>query len=107
MITVYKNDRKPTLPITLKRDGGPVDLSTASSVNLRLVNLSTGALKFSTAASIIGASTGEVTYSWGATDLDTAGEYAVKAQITWGVGVTETFDTGLRLEVKELEVAAP
>lgn len=106
MITVYKNDRKPSLALTLKRSGAAVDLTTATSVAIRLVNETTGVLKFSTNATISGASTGEITYSWGATDLDTVGQYKIEVQITWPTALLETFDTGLRLEVNDLAVSA-
>jgi hypothetical protein len=104
MMTYYKGDRRPSLALTLKRDGAAVDLSTATSVNVRMVNLDTGALKFSSAATVTTALTGETLYSWGATDLNTVGRYKIEGQATWPTALVETFDTEVRLEVRDLAV---
>jgi hypothetical protein len=104
MMTYYKGDRRPSITPNLKRDGAAVDLSTATSVSIRLVNLDTGALKFSSAATVTSALTGEILYAWGATDLNTVGKYMVLAQIIWPTALPETRDTGIRLEVVDLAV---
>lgn len=101
----FKNDRRPSLALTLKRDGKSEDLSAATSVNLRLVNRETGVLKFSGACALTTPASGLVTYTWGATDLDTVGTYHVEIEINWADGKTETRRLPEGLQVKDKAVS--
>ena len=94
--TLKENDTRPLFVVVLKDNMGevgeaPVNLTTASTAlfNMRAVG---GAVKVSLAgAAITSAAAGEVTYSWGTADVDTAGEYEAEVQITWNDTKKETF----------------
>lgn len=45
-------------------------------------------------------STGKVSYDWGATDLDTVGDYKAEVEITWANGDKQTFPGDSYLEIK-------
>ncbi len=104
---ILKGDRQPSLDLYLKRDGAAINLTTASSVAIRLADQKTGILKFSSAGTIAGATTGNVTYAWGATDTTTVGDYDLEVEVTWSAGVTETVKLDEVIHVIDKAVVAP
>jgi hypothetical protein len=96
---IKQNDRRPLFVAVLKDDFGEVsesivNLTTATSAffNMRLVG---GAVKVNRGtATISDAAGGEVTYSWGTADTDTAGAYEAEVEIIWNDGKPETFPGG-------------
>ena len=50
-------------------------------------------------AAITSAATGEVTYSWGTADTDTAATYQAEIEIVWNDGKAETFPNDSYWEV--------
>lgn len=87
-VTVYLNNRNPTLADTISVGGSPVNL-TGATVTVYVRNASTSALKINGGVVMItNAPLGQVAYSWGSTDLDTAGEYYAWWRVTNG-GLTQ------------------
>lgn len=98
MAVSYKqNDTTPPYVAVLKTttDGvdTAVDLTLASSAKF-LMRVAGGAVKVNATATISDAANGEVTYTWGATDLNTAGVYDAEIQVTWADSTVETFPNG-------------
>jgi hypothetical protein len=97
---IKQGDRRPLFVVILKDDFGEpteavVNLTTATSAvfNMRVVNGGTVKISRQTAA-ITNAAGGEVTYSWGASDTDTIGNYEAEVEIIWNDGKAETFPGG-------------
>ena len=97
---IKQGDRRPLFVVVLKDDFGEpteavVDLTTATAAffNMRLQN--GGAVKVNRGtATITNAAGGEVTYTWGTADTDTAGNYEAEIEIAWNDGKPETFPGG-------------
>lgn len=92
-----KGDRRPLFVVSLVDDYGeateaPVNLTTAGSAGfaMRVAGTSTQQITRSS-ASITNAAQGEVTYTWGAGQTDTAGTYEADVKIWWNDGKPETF----------------
>lgn len=97
-IRYFKDTTSPSLTDTLG-----VDL-TGATVKLRM-RASDGTLKVDTAATIVTAATGAVRYDWGASDLNTAGEYLAWWRVTFGSGAIQE-STEFTVEVVEHGAAA-
>lgn len=78
----YVGDRDPSIQDQLTIDGAPVNLS-ASAVQFKMRQVGSSALKVNQPVSFKDA-TGNWRYDWGATDLDTAGQYLVWVEVTTG-----------------------
>ncbi len=89
-----KGDREEPITVILKDDSGAVNL-TGATVKFTMSNATSGAVKVSQGACTIatqtGATIGQVTYSWGATDTDTVGRYYAEFRVTFGDGKKATF----------------
>jgi hypothetical protein len=100
---IKQGDRRPLFVVVLKDDFGEatesiVNLTTAGHAsgtaffNMRQVG---GAVKISRGtATITNAAGGEVTYSWGTADTNTAGAFEAEVEIIWNDGKPETFPGG-------------
>lgn len=98
MAVSYKqNDTTPPYIVALKSVTddveATVDLTLATSAKF-LMREAGGAVKVNGTATISDAANGEVTYTWGTADLDTAGVYDAEVQVTWTGGAIETFPNG-------------
>lgn len=98
---IKRGDRLPVLEATLlDGDGKPLNLSTASSVTLRLRERGS-----TTNASIVGtcvvagSSRGEVEYRWASGETDAVGTFAAELVVTWSDGRTQTVPSRGRLTV--------
>lgn len=90
----YKRlDRFPSLTATIKdANGDAVDLTNATDVKFWLKNAQTGEVKINGAAAdfLNPRTSGKVKYNWGATDLDTPGEWEAEFKLTWPTALPQT-----------------
>lgn len=98
---IGQNDRRPLFVVVLKDDFGEpgesvVNLTTAGSAFFNMRAVADQSVKISRgSAAISNAAGGEVTYTWGAADTNTAGDFQAEVEIVWGDGKSETFPGGL------------
>lgn len=90
--TMKAFDRRPSIQATLSAGGDPVDLSAALSVKFIMVN-GTGTVVVNSPATIATADQGIVRYDWAAGDTATPGLYTAEWEVTWSVGVKQTYPT--------------
>lgn len=97
---IKRGDRRPLFVVVLKDDFGQVtesivDLTTATSAVFNMRATQGGTVKVSRGtATITNPSGGEVTYTWGTADTNTAGDFEAEVEITWSDGKPETFPGG-------------
>ena len=85
-----KNDRELGISVICYDDAGAVSL-TGATATFSMKNVSTGTVKVSAGACSLGATTGQVTYSWASGDTDTVGKYYGEFRVTFGDGKKATF----------------
>jgi hypothetical protein len=83
-LTIKTNDTFPPLVTNLEENGGPIDLTGASSVTMRMASATVSMTDL--VCSVSDAASGEVTYEWDALDTVTPGTYRVDFLIDWGSG---------------------
>ena len=107
--TIKQNDRRPFFVVALKDDFGEaseaaVDLTTATTVTFSMREGDGGAVKVNKQpATKTDAAGGEVTYQWGAADLDTVGPFEAEVEVTWADGKVETFPNDGYFEVEVVD----
>lgn len=101
-------DQEPPISATLEdEDGNAKDLSNASGVDFHMKDPKADSAKVDADATIEGdGSNGEVSYSWAAADVDTAGDFEAEFEVTWSDGDTETFPKDGYLDIRILESLA-
>ena len=83
IITYTAGDSEPTFQCTVyNRDGNPLDMSTAASVEFR-AKVTTGSATITRAGAITSPSIGLCTFTWTTTDLATVGIYNVQVRVYW------------------------
>ena len=89
---IKKGDRLPVFEATLlDGDGSPLNLSTASSVTLRLRERGSSAnLSIAGTCVVTSASKGEIEYRWGSGETDTVGTFEAELVVTWSDGRVQT-----------------
>ena len=87
-ITVFKDNRSPSLTDVIQVDGVPFPLTT-STVKLRMRLRTSSTLKVDTAAVVTDAPNGAVRYDWAAVDTDTAGSYVAWWRVTLPGGLIQ------------------
>lgn len=88
---IKRNDRSPSFTSTLEAPAGtPVDL-TGCNVKFIMTKDGESSPKVNAAATIDSVLDGEVSYSWGVTDTDTAGLYRAEWEVTFAGGVKRTW----------------
>lgn len=98
-LTVFKNNRSPSLSDTISVDGVPFDL-TGSTVRFRMRLIGSATLKVDALAVIVSAPAGTVRYDWAAADVDTPGIYLAWWQVTLASGKTQDVNE-FQLEVRD------
>lgn len=102
--TYKRNDTGPPITITCLDGANPQNLTGATSAKFIMGTINAagvatiktqGAMTFDADRT-----TGRVTYDWGATDLDTIGEYKAEVEITWANGDKQTFPGDSYLTIK-------
>ena len=89
-IKLVKDDSYPPLEFSVIKDGAPVDL-TGATIVFFMKNSSTGTVKVNGGScTTTDAANGKCRYTWGATDLDTAGDYVGEIQVTDSAGKIQT-----------------
>jgi hypothetical protein len=86
---IKRNDRLPAISVFLEAGNAAIDL-TSCTVRFLMTSEATGVLKVDGAATVLSASTGKVSYEWGATDTDTSGVYRAEWEVTFPGGKTRT-----------------
>jgi hypothetical protein len=95
--TIKQTDRRPKFVVVLKDDFGEptesiVNLTSATGAVFNMRAADGGAVKINRgSAAITNAAGGEITYSWGASDTNTAGSYEAEVEVAWNDGLAETF----------------
>jgi len=89
----FTGDRNPSIADTVTIDGVPVDL-TALAVTFKMRAVGSTTLKVNAAVTTKEAD-GDWTYGWGATDLDTAGQFLVWVTVDMGGGALQTVNEAL------------
>lgn len=103
MFVIKRNDRAPSIEGTLGLSDGTVVNLTGTSVKFIMTLAGATIPKINAAATIVDAINGEVSYSWGATDTDTAGLYRAEWEVTFAGGIKRTFPSDDFLYVRVLE----
>lgn len=91
--TWFTGDRNPAITDTVTIDGVGVDL-TAKTTTFKMRAVGSETLKVNSAVTTKEAD-GNWTYGWGATDLDTAGDYLVWVTVDMGGGALQTVNEAL------------
>jgi hypothetical protein len=99
VIVLVKNNTKPDLTIALKRGGVKVDL-TGATINFKLKKPS-GAVLIKAMVLVGAATNGKVALSWGAGDLDEAGECQAEIQVTYGDGAVQNSKYAIPVYVRD------
>lgn len=79
------NNTSPSLSDTIQTEDGVTDLSGAA-VKFMMREVESATTKIDSSAVTVSAANGTVRYDWGATDLDTQGEYRAWWRVTFGSG---------------------
>lgn len=97
---IVAGNTAPAFAITCTRDGTAIDLSSASSVTLKIQKKSDGTItQASGSATITTAASGIISYTAQSTDFPTAGTYVADITINWGSG-TEILYSQARWKVR-------
>lgn len=111
----YVGDRDPSITQQITAGGSPVDL-TGATVKFRMRKLGSATLKVDATAAVVAPLTGDVSYTFAAADVDTAGFYQVWWEVTKSGRVQSIIEamieirahgpqTGHLIEIEELRQA--
>lgn len=106
--TIKQSDTRPVYAVQLVDQSTGVNvainLSTATTVLFKMRKTgTTGAPQISSAMTITDAVNGKVQYTFGPTDLATAGSYDVEFEITWNDGGVETVPNSTVLNITVID----
>ena len=88
--SIKRNDRLPAIEATLEADGEAMDL-TDCTVTFIMTRVGDTSATVSAEADVVSATDGTVSYSWGATDTETAGLYRAEFEVEDEDGLKRTF----------------
>jgi hypothetical protein len=95
-----QNDTSPAITGALKDGTGAAVNLTGASVKFMMWAPGEASAKINAAATITGASTGNVSYTPNSTDTNTIGDYLAEWQVTFSGGAVETFPNAALLKVR-------
>lgn len=101
MNQIFKDSLGIVISLVLKQDGTPVDLTSATSVTLKMYAQGTNTLKWSHAATVDNATAGLAHYTTIAGDFDTAGDFYTQVVIAYAaktITLTDDFYRILQLQ---------
>ena len=88
---IKQNDTSPTLSVVVADSSGTAINITGASVLFKMRAVNSSSLKVNSSATITNASNGAVSYTFSASDTDTAGLFQGEFQVTFSGGAIETF----------------
>ena len=89
---IRRNDRLPALSATLTNSAGAAYNLTAATVRLNMREVGGSTNKINTASvTIVSATAGTISYSWGATDTNSTGIYYAEFEDTSSGALERTF----------------
>ena len=91
--SIKEGDRLPAYTATLTDEDGDVIDLTGATVKFLMTLMGGTTPKVNASATVVSATAGTVSYSWGASDTDTAGLYIAEFEITAG-GLKRTVPNG-------------
>jgi len=89
-IIIYLNNTGQPFNDQIKIGTKPFEIPAGAAVSFKMRYATSSAVKVDSGADIVDAVKGKVSYEWGATDLDTAGEYFGWWEIVAGLEVVES-----------------
>lgn len=99
-LTIKAGDTYPPLVTTLEENGGPLDLTTATSITMRMASDSPPSAVDDLVCAVVGDPTqGVVEYEWQAGDTDVPGTYKVDFVIDFGTGQLQTVPNETEKEI--------
>ena len=103
---VKQNDTSPIMLATLQdADGVAVGL-VGATVRFHMRAIGSSQTKVDSAATIVSAVAGSVSYSWSASDTNTIGSYQAEFEVTYGDGRVETFPNNGYISVEIIDDVA-
>ena len=97
---IKQNDTKPIISATLINVDGSVANLTGASIAFKMRKSGETSSTVDSSATIASASTGEVAYSWIASNTQTVGSYEGEFQVTYADGGIQTFPNSRYIEIE-------
>lgn len=86
---IKRGDRKPIYAAQLRTAAGPMNLA-GCTIRFVMTPVGSTTAKVDALATIDDAAAGKLSYAWGLTDTDTAGDYNAEWKIVDGAGLPQT-----------------
>ena len=99
---IKQNDTRPTLSVVVADSSGTAINITGASVLFKMRAVNSSSLKVNSSATITNASNGAVSYTFSASDTDTAGLFQGEFQVTFSGGAIETFPNSEYISINVL-----
>jgi hypothetical protein len=103
-LTLKSGDTWPPLVTTLEDGGGPLDLTTAVGVTMKMASPTVS--KTGLVCTITDASNGIVSYTWASGDTSAPGTYKVEFTVDFGTGKLQTAPNDAYREIVILAAVA-
>ena len=100
---IKQNDTSPTLSVVVADSSGTAINITGASVLFKMRAVNSSSLKVNSSATITNASNGAVSYTFSASDTNTAGLFQGEFQVTFSGGLIETFPNSEYISINVLD----
>tara|TARA_B100001094_G_C18022415_1_gene715844 strand:+ start:235 stop:570 length:336 start_codon:yes stop_codon:yes gene_type:complete len=100
---IKQNDTSPTLSVIIADSTGTAISLASASVVFKMRAVNSSSLKVNTSATITNASNGAVSYTFSASNTDTAGLFQGEFQVTYSGGLIETFPNSEYISINILD----